>query len=190
MASALLVSCLRSYNKSVCKRQSTFHPQYGSFIRALDLIEAELTSRVLGGDAGCKEPEGDPYLDTLLKAFQVYSGSHPDTVLGMINMAPGAFDLPKTLENQSFMKLLKGGIDHHVLPDSFMSGNEYDNFDLSHLLVRLAIITAKPELRHAELLCSYQCNFPGWEKTSRILRLRLPTDHSFDVPLKGSRWEG
>ena len=86
------------------------------------MIEAELASQVLEETAGNKEPKESPYLGTLLNAFQVYSRSHPDTVLRMINMKPGAFDLPKTLENMSFMMLLKGGKDHPVLPQSFTRG--------------------------------------------------------------------
>jgi len=116
----------------------------------------------------------------LLAAFNTYASTNEGKVLQLINREPGALSGFTTLQDKAFLTLLDNApTGKSEMPKGlrFLDRPSSKEKKLSHLVTVLAVVTAKPELKHSTFSSDRE-----YRDLISYVTTYLPQEHSFDIP--------
>jgi len=120
------------------------------------------------------------YFDRLLVAFNTYASTNQDKVLQLINREPGALSCFTTLQDKAFLTLLDNASSReNSVPEWFLhlENSISKEKNLSYLVTVVAVVNAKPELKHS----TFSSDREHRDLISYVTTY-LPQEHSFDIP--------
>ena len=154
-------------------------------LRAKDFRRlADLTKICLYNHLRLPPPAESPYFDMLLAAFNTYASTNEGKVLQLINREPGALSGFTTLQDKAFLTLLDNApTGKSEMPKGlrFLDRPSSKEKKLSHLVTVLAVVTAKPELKHSTFSSDRE-----YRDLISYVTTYLPKRESFDIPLPPS----
>ena len=142
---------------------------------------AEFTKISLYNHLRLSPPAESPYFDKLLTAFKIYASTNEGKVLQLINRETEALSRFTTLQDKAFLTLLDNASSgENSMPQWFRSLERSNSKEknLSVLVTVLAVVNARPELKHSTFTSA-------WEHRGVIsyVTTYLPQHQSFHIPL-------